>query len=65
MKLPEGFLISGIHCGIKKKNPDLGLIYAKDFFKTIGVFTTNANPAYSVTLCKKNINNPKIIKANF
>lgn len=58
MNLPEGFLLSGINCGIKKSGYDLGLIYAEDFATALGVFTTNANPAYSVTLAKKNINNP-------
>ena len=58
MNLPEGFLLSGIHCGIKKKKLDLGLIYAQEPCEVVGLFTTNANPAYSVTFCKKNINNP-------
>ena len=59
--LPKGFLLSGIHCGIKRKRLDLGLIYAEEPCKVVGVFTANANPAYSVTFCKKNINN--LIKA--
>lgn len=58
MRIPKGFLFSGTHCGIKRKRLDLGLIYAQEPCKVIGVFTTNANPAYSVTFCKKNINNP-------
>ena len=58
MSLPKGFLISGKHCGIKKKGLDLGLIYTKDYSQAFGVFTTNLNPSYSVTSCKKNINNP-------
>ncbi|MCK4912160.1 MAG: bifunctional glutamate N-acetyltransferase/amino-acid acetyltransferase ArgJ [Candidatus Omnitrophica bacterium] len=57
MSIPKGFLLSGIHCGIKKKKLDLGLIYAQEPCKVIGLFTTNVNPAYSVTFCKKNINN--------
>lgn len=56
--MPEGFLFSGINCGIKKKNPDLGMIYCQDFCKAEGVFTENVNPSYSVLACKKNINNP-------
>jgi glutamate N-acetyltransferase / amino-acid N-acetyltransferase len=55
MKLPEGFLLSGIHCGIKKKKLDLGLIYVCDQGRAVGVFTKNANPAYSVIVSKKNI----------
>ncbi len=57
MKLPKGFLLSGIHCGIKRKHQDLGLIYAPDFCAVSGVFTVNANPAYSVTFSKENIGN--------
>ena len=58
MRLPKGFLLSGTHCGIKRKKLDLGLIYAQEPCKVVGLFTANANPAYSVTFCKKNINNP-------
>ena len=58
MSTPKGFLLSGTHCGIKRKRLDLGLIYAEEPCKVVGVFTANANPAYSVTFCKKNINNP-------
>ncbi|MEM7817006.1 MAG: bifunctional ornithine acetyltransferase/N-acetylglutamate synthase, partial [Candidatus Aenigmatarchaeota archaeon] len=59
MKLPQGFLFSGINCGIKKdKKLDLGLIYCEDFAKGIGFFTSNVNPSYSVIWSKKNINNP-------
>ncbi|UCG34663.1 MAG: bifunctional glutamate N-acetyltransferase/amino-acid acetyltransferase ArgJ [Candidatus Omnitrophota bacterium] len=58
MNLPQGFLLSGIHCGIKRRKPDLGLIYSKDSCCAVGFFTTNVNPSYSVTVSKKNINNP-------
>ncbi|MBD3264368.1 MAG: bifunctional glutamate N-acetyltransferase/amino-acid acetyltransferase ArgJ [Candidatus Omnitrophica bacterium] len=59
MKIPEGFTISGINCGIKRKSePDLGLICADKFAKAIGFFTGNVNPSYSVSLCRRNINNP-------
>lgn len=58
MKLPKGFLLSAVHCGIKKKKLDLGLIYAQEFCKVVGTFTANVNPAYSVTFCKENINKP-------
>jgi len=57
MKIPEGFLLSGIHAGIKKKKLDLGIIYCEDFATAVGFFTKNANPAYSVTVSKENINN--------
>lgn len=54
MKIPKGFLLSGINCGIKKKNLDLGLIYTPDFSKAASFFTSNVNPSYSVVLSKKN-----------
>lgn len=58
MMIPRGFLLAGVHCGIKRKKPDLGLIYSQDSCRVIGMFTANVNPAYSVTFCKKNIDNP-------
>ncbi len=58
MKVPKGFLISGINCGIKKTKLDLGLIYCSEPVKAFGVFTKNANPSYSVTLCKNNLKYP-------
>jgi len=58
MKLPQGFLLSGINCGIKRKKLDLGLIYLGDLAKAVGFFTTNVNVSYSVTAAKKNINKP-------
>ncbi len=58
MKVPEGFLLSGIHCGIKKKKKlDLGLISCEDGAMGIGFFTRNANPSYSVIISKKYIKN--------
>jgi len=58
MKVPKGFLFSGIHCGIKRKKLDLGLIYSKNPSKAAGVFTKNSNVSYSVKVSKENINNP-------
>ena len=65
MNIPEGFLLSGVNCGIKKKKLDLGLIYSKVPFLGSAVFTTNANPSYSVTVSKKNIKTaPRAILVN-
>ncbi|MDD3296786.1 MAG: bifunctional glutamate N-acetyltransferase/amino-acid acetyltransferase ArgJ [Candidatus Omnitrophica bacterium] len=58
MKIPEGFLFSAVNCGIKNKKPDLGLIYCSNSCQGLGVFTSNVNPSYSVTLSRQNINNP-------
>jgi glutamate N-acetyltransferase/amino-acid N-acetyltransferase len=57
MRIPQGFLFSGINCGIKKKGLDLGLIWCKEGARGIGFFTKNVNPSYSVIVSKKHINN--------
>ena len=58
MSLPKGFLLSGIHCGIKRKKFDLGLISSQEKLLACGVFATNKNLSYSVVVSKKNIKNP-------
>ena len=57
MNLPQGFLLSAIGCGIKKKGLDLGLILCGDGANAAGVFTQNVNPSYSVEISKRHINN--------
>lgn len=57
--LPEGFLSTGIHSGIKKKKvKDLALIYSKTPAVAAGVFTRNIVKAapviYSQNIIKKN-----------
>ncbi len=65
MVLPSGFLVSGIHSGIKTKNLDLGLVYCKEGCLCSGFFTRNSNVSYSVILSRKNINNEiKVLIAN-
>ncbi len=56
-KLPQGFLTSGLNCGIKKKNYDLGLIFFEKPYRVFGFFTSNLNVSYSVSVSKKNIKN--------
>lgn len=56
--LPQGFLASGLSCGIKKKGYDLGLILFQEPYPVVGLFTSNSNVSYSVSFCRKNINNP-------
>ncbi|MFH1622799.1 MAG: bifunctional glutamate N-acetyltransferase/amino-acid acetyltransferase ArgJ [Candidatus Omnitrophota bacterium] len=56
--LPNGFKISGIHCGIKRsKKKDLGLIYS--FFPCVasGMFTSNKVQAASLKVCKAHLKN--------
>jgi len=54
MLIPEGFLFSGISCGIKEENKiDLGLIFSSEKLTTWGMFTTNTVKAVPVVLSKK------------
>ena len=52
MKLPKGFLASGVRAGIRKKRPDLGLIVVPDGANAAAVFTKNAFQAAPVVLSK-------------
>jgi glutamate N-acetyltransferase/amino-acid N-acetyltransferase len=52
MKLPKGFLASGVRAGIRKKRPDLGLIVADDGANAAAVFTKNRFQAAPVVLSK-------------
>jgi glutamate N-acetyltransferase/amino-acid N-acetyltransferase len=52
MKLPKGFLASGIRAGIRKKRPDLGMIVAPDGATAAAVFTKNKFQAAPVVLSK-------------
>jgi glutamate N-acetyltransferase/amino-acid N-acetyltransferase len=61
MFVPEGFLFSGISCGIKKEDKlDLGLIYSPEELTAWGVFTTNTVKAIPVLLGKRLIREKKI-----
>jgi glutamate N-acetyltransferase/amino-acid N-acetyltransferase len=55
MKLPKGFLASGVRAGIRKKRPDLGLIVAPDGATAAAVFTKNAFQAAPVVLAKQSM----------
>ncbi|HEU5480566.1 MAG TPA: bifunctional ornithine acetyltransferase/N-acetylglutamate synthase, partial [Candidatus Tumulicola sp.] len=52
MKLPKGFLASGVRAGIRKKRPDLGLIVAEKGATAAAVFTQNRFQAAPVVLAK-------------
>jgi glutamate N-acetyltransferase/amino-acid N-acetyltransferase len=52
MKLPRGFVASGVRAGIRKKRPDLGLIVAEDGAAAAAVFTKNRFQAAPVVLSK-------------
>jgi glutamate N-acetyltransferase/amino-acid N-acetyltransferase len=52
VKLPKGFLASGIRAGIRKKRPDVGLIVAEGGADAAAVFTQNRFQAAPVVLSK-------------
>jgi glutamate N-acetyltransferase/amino-acid N-acetyltransferase len=52
MKLPKGFVASGVRAGIRKKRPDLGLIVAEDGATAAAVFTQNKFQAAPVVLSR-------------
>ncbi len=65
-QLPKGFLASGIHCGVRRYRPDLGLILSEEPCIAAGVFTQNSCKAAPVTYCQDILpaNNIKAIITN-
>src|ERR1700757_1138198 len=55
MKLPKGFVASGVRAGIRKKRPDLGLIVAEKGASAAAVFTQNRFQAAPVVLAKNSL----------
>ncbi|HSP35146.1 MAG TPA: bifunctional glutamate N-acetyltransferase/amino-acid acetyltransferase ArgJ [Thermoanaerobaculia bacterium] len=55
MKLPKGFLASGVRAGIRKKRPDVGLIVAENGANAAAVFTKNKFQAAPVVLSKSSL----------
>lgn len=52
MRLPKGFVASGIRSGLRKKRPDLALIVAEKGANAAAIFTTNRFVAAPVTISK-------------
>ncbi len=48
VSVPEGFLFSAVHCGIRRKRKDLGIIYSLLPCSAAGTFTTNSVKAAPV-----------------
>ncbi|MBK7105709.1 MAG: bifunctional glutamate N-acetyltransferase/amino-acid acetyltransferase ArgJ [Ignavibacteriae bacterium] len=59
----KGFQASGIHCGLKKKNKDLALIYSEVPAISAGVYTLNKAAAAPVTISKNITDNNSTVKA--
>lgn len=55
MRLPKGFLSSGIRAGLRKKRPDLALIIAEQGATGAAIFTTNRFVAAPVTISKASL----------
>src|SRR4029450_9394776 len=53
MKMPRGFLLSGVRAGIRRKRPDLALLVAEDGANAAAVFTKNRFQAAPVGLSKR------------
>ncbi|MDD5439475.1 MAG: bifunctional glutamate N-acetyltransferase/amino-acid acetyltransferase ArgJ [Candidatus Omnitrophica bacterium] len=51
--LPRGFLVNGTHCGIKRFNKDLGIIYSAAPCKAAGMFTKNKIKAAPLLVAKE------------
>jgi glutamate N-acetyltransferase/amino-acid N-acetyltransferase len=52
---PQGFKTAAIAAGIKKKGPDLGLIYSVRHATAAAVFTRNAFPAAPIIVSKRHL----------
>ncbi len=55
VKMPRGFLFSGIRCGIKKKRRDLGIIISEEPATVAAVFTKNKFRAAPVIVSHKRV----------
>jgi glutamate N-acetyltransferase / amino-acid N-acetyltransferase len=67
MSFPKGFLVNGLHCGIKKKSgkKDLSIFYSDKSCVASGMFTKNIFKAAPVIISQKNVKNKiRVIIAN-
>ncbi|MEA2081413.1 MAG: bifunctional glutamate N-acetyltransferase/amino-acid acetyltransferase ArgJ [Elusimicrobiota bacterium] len=61
---PEGFLLGGTACGMKKQGRDLGVIFCPEGFRAAGVFTKNRFPAPPVVISRKHLPSGRVLVAN-
>ncbi len=52
MKLPKGFLASGVRSGVRRRRPDLALVVAQQSATAAALFTRNRFPAAPVSLSR-------------
>ncbi|MCM8764246.1 MAG: bifunctional glutamate N-acetyltransferase/amino-acid acetyltransferase ArgJ, partial [Candidatus Omnitrophica bacterium] len=55
---PEGFIATGINCGIKKGKKDLAVIISRELCNAAACSTSNKVKSYSLLWSLKNIKNP-------
>ena len=55
LDIVEGFFTRGVHCGIKKSNNDLAIIFSEIPAAAAAVFTTNRVCAAPVELTRMNL----------
>lgn len=60
---PQGFLASGINCGIKEKNLDLALIYSKIKATAACLYTTNKLKGAPLIVTKEHLQKNKKVSA--
>jgi glutamate N-acetyltransferase/amino-acid N-acetyltransferase len=60
---PKGYLASGLHCGIKHKKLDLGLLYSLVPANAAGVYTTNQVQAAPLKVTQENIKQEGMLQA--
>ena len=60
---PQGFLASGIHCGLKKNNLnlDLALVYSTVPASAAGVYTKNKVKGAPIYITKEHLSNKKAL----
>lgn len=57
---PEGYMAAGIHCGIKKRKLDLGLLVSDAVAKAAGVFTLNKLKSPHIEIDKAHIKKGRV-----
>lgn len=62
--IPKGFKFAGVHCGIKRKRKDIGIIYSDSPCNAAGVFTKNVVKAAPLIYDRRILDdNPENIRA--
>src|SRR5690625_2908626 len=52
---PKGYVANGVHCGIKRKRPDLALIVSETEAAAAAVFTTNLVQAAPLHVSREHV----------